>query len=196
MNVPSSARRVAPRVLVWLGVAALTYAAGLTVHAEIYQRYLSSRFDRHVATATSAHTPAARPDLSLGEGDLIGRLSVPRIGLSVMVLQGTDKDTLRIGAGHVVGTPLPGAKGNVAIAAHRDTFFRKLQRIQSGDDIQVATTHGTFTYKVTSTEVVDPKDMRVIASRARSELTLITCYPFVFVGAAPKRFIVHALAVK
>ena len=93
------------------------------------------------------------------------------------------------------GTPLPDAEGNVAIAAHRDTFFRKLEEIRPGDSIQVATVGRTYDYVVGSTETVDPEDTRVLESRARSELTLITCYPFYFVGAAPKRFIVHALPI-
>jgi sortase A len=104
-----------------------------------------------------------------------------------MVLQGIENDTLIAGAGHVPGTPLPGADGNVAIAAHWDTFFRKLERIMTGDSIQFVTVRRTYEYVVDSTEIVDPEDTQVMESRARSELTLITCYPFYFVGAAPKR---------
>ena len=98
--------------------------------------------------------------------------------------------TLIAGAGHVPGTLLPG--GNVVIAAHRDTFFRKLEGILPGDRVQVATLRRTYEYVVSSSEVVDPEDTQVMESRACRELTLITCYPFYFVGAAPKRFIVHA----
>jgi sortase A len=129
---------------------------------------------------------------SIFASDAVGRLEVSRIGISVIVLQGIEEDTLISGAGHVPGTPLPGAEGNVAIAAHRDTFFRKLQGIRPGDSIQVATVRRTYEYVVDSTEIVDPEDTQVMESRARPELTLITCYPFYFVGAAPKRFIVHA----
>jgi len=183
--------RVVPRVLTWIGVAALTCAAGATAYAAICQQYLSSQFDRDIAA--NQH----RIDVvTLDEGAVVGRLEIPRLGISVMVLQGIEADTLRIGAGHVPGTPLPGGDGNVAIAAHRDTFFRKLEGIQTGDRLHVKTARGIFTYRVSATEVVDPEDTRVIESRARSELTLITCYPFVFIGAAPKRFIVHALPAK
>ena len=109
-----------------------------------------------------------------------------------MVFHGVEEDTLAVGAGHVPGTPLPGAEGNSAIAAHRDTFFRKLEGIRSGDRIQFSTMRGTFDYVVNATETVDPEDTWVMESRGRQELTLITCYPFRFVGSAPKRFIVHA----
>jgi LPXTG-site transpeptidase (sortase) family protein len=128
----------------------------------------------------------------LREGDVIGKLEVPRIGISVIVLQGIENHTLIVGAGHIPGTPLPGADGNVAIAAHRDTFFRKLEGIIAGDRIDFATVRRTYEYVVDSTEIVDPEDTQAMESRARPELTLITCYPFYFVGAAPKRFIVHA----
>ena len=125
------------------------------------------------------------------KGDPVGKLEVPRIGISVIGMEtGTERGTLIAGAGHVPGTPLPG--GNVVIAAHRDTFFRKLEGILPGDRVQVATLRRTYEYVVSSSEVVDPEDIQVMESRARRELTLITCYPFYFVGAAPKRFIVHA----
>src|SRR5438876_12290296 len=100
--------------------------------------------------------------------------------------------TLIGSTGYDPGTPLTGAEGNVVIAADRDTFFRKLEGILPGDRVQVATLRRTYEYVVSSSEVVDPEDIQVMESRACRELTLITCYPFYFVGAAPKRFIVHA----
>lgn len=135
--------------------------------------------------------------VDLREGDLIGKLEIPRIGISVMIHHGMEEHTLTVGAGHVPATPLPGGvEGNVVIAAHRDTFFRKLERILPGDSIRVATVRRTYQYVVDSTEIVDPRDTRVMESRDLQELTLITCYPFYFVGAAPKRFIVHARPLK
>jgi sortase A len=154
------------------------------------------------ATARNYEQEAAAPKVikagiveeaaGLREGEVVGKLEIARIGISVMVLQGIENDTLIVGAGHVPGTPLPGADANVVIAAHRDTFFRKLEGIIAGDSIQFETLRGTYEYVVDSTEIVDPEDTQVMESRARSELTLITCYPFYFVGAAPKRFVVHA----
>jgi sortase A len=197
--------RFAHRLLLWLGVATLVYAGGTAAYAVVYQRYQSWKFERALVTATARNVEheAAAPKVvkaeeaaALREGDVVGKLEVSRIGISVMVLQGIANDTLIVGAGHVPGTPLPGADGNVAIAAHRDTFFRKLEGIMAGDSIQFVTVRGTYEYVVDSTETVDPEDTQVMESRARSELTLITCYPFYFVGAAPKRFIVHAQPIK
>jgi sortase A len=151
-----------------------------------------SAIARNPEDEVAAPKAIAEEAAGLREGDVVGKLEVHRIGISVMVLQGIADDTLTVGAGHVPGTPLPGADGNVAIAAHRDTFFRKLEGIMPGDSIQFTTVRGTYEYVVDSTETVDPEDTPVMESRARPELTLITCYPFYFVGAAPKRFIVHA----
>jgi sortase A len=204
VNLHSSLLRFAHRLFLWLGVAILVYAGGTAAYAVFYQRYESWKFERALVTGTARdfeHEVAA-PEVvkaaiaeeaaGLREGDVVGKLEVHRIGISVMVLQGIADDTLIVGAGHVPGTPLPGADGNVAIAAHRDTVFRKLEGITVGDSIQFVSVRGTYEYVVDSTETVDPEDTQVMESRARPELTLITCYPFYFVGAAPKRFIVHA----
>jgi sortase A len=187
---PRSGLRVAQRVFLWLGLAILASAGGTAVYADIAQRFESWRFDRDAAAANS--TAREEEAVELEEGDPIGRLLIPRIGISVMVLQGIEDATLIAGAGHVPGTPSPGGHGNVVIAAHRDTFFRKLEGIRPGDRIRIATWRHVYEYVVESMETVDPEDTRVMESRDGSELTLITCYPFYFVGSAPKRFIVHA----
>lgn len=187
-----SVLRFAQRLFLWLGVAALAYAGGTAAYAGIYQRYQSWKFEQEVGAPEIIKAAIVDQAVDLREGDLIGKLEVPRIGISVMILQGMAEHTLIVGAGHVPGTPLPGVEGNVAIAAHRDTFFRKLEGILPGDSIQVATVRGTYEYVVDSSEIVDPEDTRVMESRDYPELTLITCYPFYFIGAAPKRFIVHA----
>jgi sortase A len=122
----------------------------------------------------------------------VGRLDIAERDISVVVLEGVEDDTLGIAAGHVPGTSLPGSNGNIVIAAHRDTFFRKLRDIRVGNAIQVFTPRGTFDYRVSNTEIVSPSETRVLESSGHSELTLITCYPFSFLGAAPQRFIVHA----
>ena len=184
--------RFAQRLFLWLGVAALSYAGGTAAYAGIYQRYQLWKFQQEAAELKVIKSAIVEKTVDLREGDPVGKLEVPRIGISVIVLQGMERGTLIAGAGHVPGTPLPGAEGNVVIAAHRDTFFRKLEGILPGDRVQVATLRRTYEYVVSSSEVVDPEDIQVMESRARRELTLITCYPFYFVGAAPKRFIVHA----
>jgi sortase A len=196
--------RFLQRLFLWLGVGALAYAGGTIAYAGIYQWYQSWMFEgaRVSAIEQNLKQAAAAPNvmetaiveeaIDLREGDLVGKLEIPRIGITVMVLQGIEENTLLVGAGHVPGTPPPGAPGNVVIAAHRDTFFRKLKGIRPGDSIEVATVRQTYEYIVDSTEIVNPGDTQVMESRARPELTLITCYPFYFVGAAPKRFVVHA----
>jgi sortase A len=200
----SSVRNCAQRLFLWLGLALLICAGGTAAYSGIYQQYQSWKFERAQVSAKTGNVAphSAAPKLSeapflnepagLREGDVVGKLDIPRIGISVIILQGIEADTLILGAGHVPGTPLPGSDGNVAIAAHRDTFFRRLKAILVDDHIQFATIHGTYEYMVDSTEIVDPEDTQVMESRGRSELTLITCYPFYFVGAAPKRFVVHA----
>ena len=186
MSTHSRVSRWTERFFLWLGVAALALAGGTAAYASLYQRYQLRQFERRVA-------PAHDVALVLSDGDVVGRLDAPRIGLSLMVFQGVGEGVLTFGAGHVPGTALPGAVGNIAIAAHRDTFFRKLKGIRPGDAITVTTRSQAYDFIVDSTEVVGPEETRVLESSGRSELTLITCHPFSFVGAAPNRFIVHAL---
>jgi sortase A len=173
-------------------VAVVGYAGGVDAYGLASERYLSWRFDQGARAPKVVEEVEALEAGVLREGEPLGRLEVPRIGISVMVLQGAEEATLISGAGHVPGTPSPGVEGNVVIAAHRDTFFRKLGGVRAGDRIRIVTTAQTYDYVVDSTEVVDPEDTRVMESRARAELTLITCYPFHFIGAAPQRFVVHA----
>ncbi len=196
MNAPPRLLRWAQRFFLWLGTAALIYVAGTVAYAGVYQRYQSWKFEQMVVSTVATRQVPVDPVVDLREGEVVGRLEAPRIGLSLMVFQGVGEGILTVGAGHVPGTPLPGADGNIAIAAHRDTFFRKLEGIRPGDAIHLATVLQTYEFIVGSTEIVDPDDVQVMESHGRSELTLITCYPFYFVGAAPQRFIVHATPLR
>jgi sortase A len=182
--------RFIQRACFWFGVVTLAYAGGTAVYAEIAHRYQSSMFDKARAAVSVRETIDGPADLR--EGDTMGRLEIARLGISVMILHGTEPATLTLGAGHVPATPSPGGDGNVVLAAHRDTFFRKLEGVRTGDRIQILTVRQTYEYIVDSSETVDPEETRIMESHGRRELTLITCYPFYFVGAAPKRFIVHA----
>ncbi len=123
---------------------------------------------------------------------LIGRIEIPRLELSAIIVEGDDSKTLRRAVGHITGTPLPGQAGNIAFTGHRDTFFRPLRKIRSNDIIVVTTLQGEYRYRVVSTKVVGPNDVAVLDPSAKEVLTLVTCYPFYFVGAAPERFIVRA----
>jgi len=135
------------------------------------------------------HRPTIGPD------GLIGRVTIPRLKLSAIVREGTGEKTLSLAAGHIPGTALPGAKGNVAVAGHRDTLFRGLREIEKGDVIEFEALNGRFEYEVASTEIVNPEDVAVLQPGLSPELTLVTCYPFDFIGSAPNRFIVKALQV-
>ena len=124
---------------------------------------------------------------------LIGVLEIPRVNVSVAVLEGEDDKTLSVAVGHLPGTPLPWHDGNSAMAGHRDTFFRPLKDLRVGDTMRMATFHGDFDYRVRRILIVDPEDVWVLdPDDPAISLTLITCYPFYFVGSAPRRFIVHA----
>ena len=127
-----------------------------------------------------------------GDGAVIGRVEIPAVGLKVPMLENYDPDSLKRGVGHIPGTALPGGLGNLGLAGHRDTFFRPLRNIRVGMLIDVVTAEGKFAYKIESTEIVNPDEVRVLDIRNTPELTLVTCYPFNFIGAAPRRFIVHA----
>ena len=145
--------------------------------------------------AAQAEADRARA-VSLGidglAGSPLGRIEISSIGLAAMIMEGVDGKTLRHAVGHIPGTPLPGQQGNVALAGHRDTFFRGLRNIHKDDEITLTTLHGSYRYRVDSTQVVEPKDTKVLSATADDFLTLVTCYPFYFVGPAPKRFIVRA----
>jgi len=123
---------------------------------------------------------------------LIGELDVPRVGLSVMVREGMDDITLRRAVGHVPSTALPGQMGNFVVIAHRDTFFRPLRELEKGDTVRIVTTRGRFTYTVESLEVVEPEGISLTAPPAEAIATLITCFPFNYVGPAPRRFVARA----
>ncbi len=129
-------------------------------------------------------------DLSSFNG-VIGRLDIAAVGLHVPILNNYDPDSLRQGVGRIRGTAVPGGLGNFAVAGHRDTYFRPLRHIAPGVVMRVVTGDGSFAYVVDSTEIVVPNDVDVLDIGDRPEMTLITCYPFDFIGAAPKRFIVR-----
>jgi sortase A len=197
VNLHPSVSRVTQRFFLAVAFVMLAYAGGSLAYAEIYQRYESWKFASKIDTIDLIErAPVVAEPVDLTEGGLIGKLDIPQVGISVMVLQGVEENTLHLGAGHVPGTPLPGGEGNSVIAGHRDTFFRKLQGIRAGDRIQFSTVRETSEYVVESTEIVEPDETRVLEPSGITELTLISCYPFYFVGAAPHRFIVHALPAR
>jgi sortase A len=187
----------------------LGYVGFVLGYSRLYQAYLNRQFEQELKIArppaggdeklpaltvppAPSDTAGARVESAAPEGSLLGRIEIGTIGLSAMILEGTGAKTLRQAVGHIPRTALPGNQGNVAIAGHRDTFFRGLRNIKKDDEITLTTFNGTDRYRVDSTQVVEPEDVWVLDSSDESILTLVTCYPFHFVGPAPQRFIVRA----
>jgi sortase A len=127
---------------------------------------------------------------------MVGILEIPRLNISSAVMSGDDARTLDKAVGHLPDTPKPWESGNSAVAAHRDGLFRPLKNIKVGDDLRMRTAHGEFTYRVRELKIVMPQDLSVLESTDTDTLTLITCYPFNYVGSAPKRFVVQATRTK
>jgi sortase A len=194
-----------------VGVLALSYCAVVLLDRWLFQAYQTWRFERALkdarATTGAIQQPASPPLPAQAEADRaravsfgidglagspLGRIEISSIGVAAMIMEGVDGRTLRHAIGHIPGTPLPGQPGNVALAGHRDTFFRGLRNIHKDDEINLTTLHGSYRYRVDSTQVVEPKDTEVLDNSVDDILTLVTCYPFYFVGPAPKRFIVRA----
>jgi sortase A len=139
---------------------------------------------------------AAEPSDAPAAGKPIGTLEIPRLGLSSVVLESDEAAALLLGVGHLSDTPLPWHKGNSVLAAHRDTFFRPLAGIRRNDVIRFTTKDTELEYVVRETKIVQPTDVEVLAPTQASTLTLITCYPFHYIGPAPKRFVVTAERVE
>ena len=166
-----------------VGLIALGYAGYVVVDAHAFQSYEQSKFE----DVTRKELPSL-----LLEGGVIGEIQVPRLQLKAIVVQGDSHTILRRAVGHIPGTALPGAAGNVVLAGHRDTFFRPLRNIRVGDAITLKTSDGAFQYFVESTEVVPASAIEVLNATAGRTLTLITCYPFDYIGPAPNRYVVRA----
>lgn len=172
------------------GIALLSLMAAATLQAKLYQGHAKHLLQSEIQRARESKI--SRSSTKVKEGDVFGRLDIPRIGVSVAVIEGTGSRTLRLGVGHIESTSLPWEAGNSGIAGHRDTFFRALRDIRRNDEIQLQTATGLFHYQVDWMKVVTPDDVSVLAPSTEAALTLVTCYPFQFLGTAPKRFIVRA----
>jgi sortase A len=177
----------AQRALFAVAILLLGYCGFVLLDTWVFQARESAELERFVPD--KATLPAVSPD------GLIGRMEVERLGVSVVVMEGTSNKILRRAVGHITGTGLPGQAGNVGIAGHRDTFFRPLRNIQNDDIITLTTRGGSYRYRVVSTKIVDPDNVSVLNSDGGELLTLVTCYPFYYVGSAPERFIVRAQRV-
>jgi sortase A len=200
----SSPARKLQRVFFIFGMLALGYAAIVLANAAIFQRHAQSKFEKNGIGASTSHPQVTdqRPVATSGtmiqpvaDGIPFARLKISRLNLDEMVVEGDSTEDLRHAIGHIPTTALPGNQGNVGIAGHRDTFFRPLRNIRKGDLIALSTSQGDHKYEVQSTEIVLPEDSWVLRPTPSPSLTLVTCYPFYYLGSAPKRFIVHAREV-
>jgi LPXTG-site transpeptidase (sortase) family protein len=171
-------------LLLGVGVGCLATFAYESVEARRFHAEQTAAFEHASRTAA---VPAR-----IKAGGLVGMLDVPRLNLSTPVIEGDDDRTLKRSVGHLPDTPLPWENGNSAMAGHRDGLFRPLKDVEVGDEIRFRTTNDAYLYRVTKTSVVMPDDLSVLEPQGQSVLTLITCYPFYYVGSAPKRFVVRA----
>jgi len=190
------ATRVAALLLILAGLVALAYAAYVVIDARAYQASAHHELEstrQQASAALSDRDPLFSSTApSVAEGASIGEIRIPRLGLTAIVAEGESTAVLQRAIGHLAETALPGESGNVVLAGHRDTLFRPLRLIRIGDAIALNTQYGDFEYVVEWTEVVGPEDVDVVQSTGRSTLTLITCFPFSYVGPAPERFVVRA----
>ena len=194
-------------LLVSIYIANLAYSAVYS-HASV-QSFWVSQASAQAAVEVNSQPQSGLPDLRLWSVKRIkayqasllvnvppplGVLDIPSLQLQVPILEGTDDLTLDRGVGHITGTAWLSDGGNIGIAGHRDGFFRALKDIHVGDTIDLHSQQGSTHYLVDEIQIVSPDDVSVLEPRAKSSLTLVTCYPFYFVGSAPLRYIVHATA--
>ena len=175
-------RRAISSLLVILGSVLLGYVG--TQYGEMYleQRHLAQQWQRQ----QDAHSIGSRAVAALT------RLSVPKIELDSVVVEGTSHKALLLGPGHMRETPAPGELGNSVITGHRDTFFRHIHELEKGDTVLIQRDGKTFKYQVFGKKTVEPDDLSVLRPVTDSELTLITCYPTYYIGPAPKRLVVFS----
>ena len=177
----------------FLGLGILLLGSWLVI--EVDARLFQDR-NLEIATASESAPDHSTPANAVAPNSVIGRIDIPRLGLSAVVTEGTDAPALLRAVGHLPGTALPGRPGNIVLAGHRDTYFRPLARIAPNDTICVATPHGRYAYRVIATQIVPPSQAEVLSPSPTPRLTLVTCYPFHYIGRAPLRFIVQAEEVK
>lgn len=184
--------------LVAYGVACARTQLHQDREAEAFDRALRARLEREAPPDTSEWSAARVAKYQTLAGAPVqarARLEIPDAGISVMVLDGTDEETLDRAVGLVEGTARPGEPGNVGIAGHRDGWFRGLRHLETGDALSLTTLEGIARYEVESIRIVTPRQVEVLAHTEQPTLTLVTCYPFYFVGDAPERYIVRARQV-
>jgi len=179
-------------LLLFLGARDFLYSHfGQSVAEHQFETTLSTPPVTLPATQTSSRS-ISKPATRTEPGDTLAKMIIPRLDAQLYVVEGDGPSELRRGPGHMAGTALPGGDGNCVIAGHRDTHFRVLKDIRQGDDILLQTKSGEYLYRVRSVRIVSPNYREPLQETREPELNLITCYPFFYVGSAPKRFVVEA----
>jgi len=197
--------RVLERGLFVVGLLCVGLYVSACAQRSLFQRHQGRAFDAAI-TEAMLHEEHDQQDWSSKrvarfEGSRaqpvmpLGRLEIPAVGVSVMVLDGTDDVALDRAVGRIEGTAEPGQPGNLGIAGHRDGIFRGLRNVEEGDELSLATLDGVIRYEVEEIMIVEPEDVEVIGTTQRQAVTLVTCFPFYYVGSAPQRYIVRAYAV-
>lgn len=187
VNVPGSKYRVVRRRLALLlaagGVLLLLYVSGQYWQMHAAQRKLAEEWQLQ----------SARPaNISTSDNDLLVRLTIAKINLDAVVMEGTSRRSLKLGPGHLEGSAVPGKSGNAVIVAHRDTFFRHLDELKEGDEIDLQRHGEVYRFEVVGRRIVAPTEVSALRSSLATQLTLITCYPVHYVGPAPTRLVVVA----
>jgi sortase A len=189
---PHQFLRAAHYLFLTIGILALGYAGYTVLDRYWYQHVELLKLE----TPSAPALPHEIEPLPIAEGGVIGEIEVPRLGLKAIVVQGDSENLLRRAIGHLPQTALPGQPGNVALAGHRDGLFRPLRNVRPGDIISLRTAEREFQYEVQWTAIVPPTAVHVVEPTSEPALTLVTCFPFYYVGAAPERFIVRARRVQ
>lgn len=202
---------VAAKVILLLSVCVMLYSAFQILRAPAEARQALHIWDKKREEARLPQVPAEEIPLTEGmvsrpaepaelsgarpayqEGEVIGELYFPKLGQRIAILEGTGRAELRQGAGHDAASAAPGSSGNSVLAGHRDTVFRSLGKLETGDTLELETADGTFIYEVTGSSIVDKETRGAIRPSREPVLTLITCYPFSYTGPAPDRYLLLA----
>jgi len=192
------------RACLIIGLTMITLGIAVRIDGAVHRQAAVAEFERIRNTSVSPTDQLNWSEQRIADyqealqqdaGETLAVLRIPSRNIEVPVFDSTNETALNRGSGHVTGTSLPGDRGNVAIAAHRDGFFRSLEDIEIGDEIELTTLEGQQIFRVSKLDVVDPLNVGVLNPTEDTAITLITCYPFNYVGAAPDRFIVRATLI-
>jgi len=184
-------RRILPHLFVLVGLSLLGYVGYQYWDMYHTQRQLEAQWERQAASAS-----APSHSKPITAADMLTRVSIPRINMDAIVIEGASRKQLSIGPGHVIDTAMPGEPGNAVITGHRDTFFRNIYELKKGDEIVVRRNGQVFKYQVTGKKIVEPEDVSVLKPTQDAQLTLITCYPTYYIGPAPKRLVIFSKLIE